>query len=177
MPELARTIEQLDHRIYRSVRARYGDRRSVDVSKALSWTGEHAAGWLALGLAGALVDQPRRGAWLRATATVAGAHVASMAIKRVVRRPRPNGPGMEPLVHTAGKHSFPSSHATSSAAAVVAFASLAPTAAVAPVAGAVCFSRLVVGVHYPSDVIGGAALGAGLAAVGRSWIAKGSSRG
>ncbi|WP_395294929.1 phosphatase PAP2 family protein [Kitasatospora hibisci] len=173
MPQFLRALERADHKVHRSVRERFNDQRSVNASKALSWTGEHAAGWIALGLAGAVLDSDRRGRWLRATATVAGAHAASMAVKRVVRRPRPNGPGMEPLVKTAGQHSFPSSHATSSAAAVVAFASLLPASAVAPVAGAMCFSRLVVGVHYMTDVVGGAALGAAVAAAGRSWIAKG----
>ncbi|MER7667885.1 phosphatase PAP2 family protein [Kitasatospora sp. NPDC096128] len=173
MAQILRALQRVDNQVHRSVRERFGDKRSVDVSKALSWTGEHAAGWLALGVAGAIVDSERRGSWLRATAAVAGAHAASMAVKRVVRRPRPNGPGMEPLVKTAGKHSFPSSHATSSAAAVVAFAPLLPAATIAPVAGAVCFSRLVVGVHYMSDVVGGAALGAAVAAAGRSWITKG----
>jgi len=33
--------------------------------------GEHALLWLALGAAGAALDRPRRGAWLRATAVVA----------------------------------------------------------------------------------------------------------
>jgi len=89
-------------------------------AKGLSWTGEHGAVWLAAGLAGAAADRDRRAAWLRATALVAGAHVTSMAVKRVVRRPRPELPGAAPLVRTAGRHSFPSSHATSSVAAVVA---------------------------------------------------------
>ncbi|GAA3027648.1 phosphatase PAP2 family protein [Kitasatospora albolonga] len=175
MTELPQAVTEFDHRVYRAVRARFGDQRSVDVSRALSWAGEHAAGWLALGLAGAVVDSERRGSWLRATGAVAGAHLASMAIKRVVRRPRPNGPGMEPLVTTAGKHSFPSSHATSSAAAAVAFAPLLPTTVVGAAAGAVCFSRLVVGVHYPSDVLSGAALGAAVAGASRNWIAKGTT--
>ncbi|GAA4947213.1 hypothetical protein GCM10023238_11950 [Streptomyces heliomycini] len=78
--------------------------------------------WLAVGLAGAAVDRPRRGAWLRGTALTAGAHVAGSLVKRVVRRPRPTH--VEPLVGTVGRHSFPSSHATSSAAAAVAFGAL-----------------------------------------------------
>ncbi|MFI6445070.1 phosphatase PAP2 family protein [Kitasatospora sp. NPDC050543] len=175
LPELHR----LDDRVHRAVRGHFGDPASatvtatVTVSKTLSWCGEHAGGWIVLGLAGAAVDTERRGNWLRATGTVAAAHLASMAIKRVVRRPRPGGPGLEPLVSTAGRHSFPSSHATSSAAAALAFAPLLPVSALAPAAGAVCLSRLVVGVHYLSDVAGGAALGAGIAAAGRSWISKG----
>jgi len=38
------------------------------------------------------------------------------------------------------------------------------------IAGLVSFTRIYTGVHYPSDVLGGAALGAGLAAL--VWMAK-----
>ncbi len=33
-----------------------------------------------------------------------------------------------------------------------------------------CASRLVVGVHYPTDVAAGAALGALSAGIGRAWV-------
>ncbi len=116
------------------------------------------------------MDRPRRGAWLRGTALTAGAHLVSMGVKRVVRRPRPTH--VTPLVRTAGRHSFPSSHATSAAAAAVAFGALGVRAAW-PLAAAVCVSRLVVGVHYPSDVAAGAALGALTAGLGADWMRGG----
>ncbi|MFC5719840.1 phosphatase PAP2 family protein [Streptomyces gamaensis] len=173
MSDLRSAVAKADRRISLAVRGRFADERSVTASRALSWCGEHAAGWLAIGLAGAAVDRERRGQWLRATGVVAGAHLTSMAVKRVVRRPRPHGPGLEPLVKTAGKHSFPSSHAASSAAAAVAFGSMLPAPALRTAAAAMCFSRLVVGVHYPSDVVGGAAMGAAVARAGRRWISAG----
>ena len=60
---------------------------------------------------------------------------------------------------TPSKLSFPSSHATSSTAALVSMADL--TGKKAPLAGvpAMGFSRLVLGVHYPSDVIVGTLIG------------------
>ncbi|WP_203350727.1 phosphatase PAP2 family protein, partial [Streptomyces sp. S-9] len=113
-----------------------------------------------------------RGAWLRGTALTAGAHAASSVVKRVVRRPRPAH--VEPLVGTVGRHSFPSSHATSAAAAAVAFGALGARA-VPPLAAAVCVSRLVAGVHYPSDVAAGAALGALTARLGARWMTGGTA--
>ncbi|MFI7012848.1 phosphatase PAP2 family protein [Streptomyces sp. NPDC050164] len=160
-------LHDMDHRIVSALRACGTDPRVAGAARALSWAGEHAALWLAAGLASAAVDGRRRGAWLRGTALTAGAHLVSMGVKRVVRRPRPAH--VEPLVRTAGRHSFPSSHATSAAAAAVAFGALGARA-VPPLAAAVCVSRLVAGVHYPSDVAAGAALGALTARLGARWM-------
>ncbi|WP_328659016.1 phosphatase PAP2 family protein [Streptomyces sp. NBC_00334] len=164
-------LDDMDHRIVTALRARGTDPRVAGAARALSRAGEHGALWLAAGLAAAAVDTPRRTAWLRGTALTAGAHVVSMGVKRVVRRPRP--PHVEPLVRTAGRHSFPSSHATSAAAAAVVFGALG-VRAVWPLAAAVCASRLVAGVHYPSDVAAGAALGALTARLGADWMRGGT---
>jgi hypothetical protein len=140
----------------------------VAAARGMSLFGEHAAGWLALGGLGALVDRRRRRDWLTAAAGVAAAHGASIAVKRVVRRPRPADPRVRVLVGTPSRLSFPSAHATSTAAAAVLYGrllgrrgrSLALPLAVPPMA----VSRLVLGVHYPTDVAAGALLGAGVAA-------------
>ncbi|MES5816519.1 phosphatase PAP2 family protein [Streptomyces sp. RG80] len=164
-------LGDLDHRALSALRACGGHPRVAGGARALSRAGEHGALWLAAGLAGAAVDGARRGSWLRATALIAGAHVVSMGVKRVVRRPRPAH--VEPLVRTAGRHSFPSSHATSATAAAVAFGALG-VGAVRPLAAAMCLSRVVVGVHYPSDVAAGAALGALTARAGARWMRGGA---
>ncbi|MEU9590113.1 phosphatase PAP2 family protein [Streptomyces sp. NPDC048219] len=164
-------LDDMDHRIVTALRACGTDPRVAAAARALSWAGEHGALWVAAGLASAAVDRPRRAAWLRGTALTAGAHLASMGVKRVVRRPRPAH--VQPLVRTAGRHSFPSSHATSAAAAAVVFGALGVRAAW-PLAAAVCVSRLVVGVHYPSDVAAGAALGALTARLGADWMRGGT---
>ncbi|TGB09450.1 phosphatase PAP2 family protein [Streptomyces sp. MZ04] len=171
-------MHDMDHRLLSALRDCGSDTRVAAAARALSWTGEHGALWLVAGLAGAAVDRERRGAWLRGTALTAAAHLASMGVKRVVRRPRPGADtGVAPLVRTAGRHSFPSSHATSAAAATVAYGALSPVGArfVPPVAAAMCVSRMVVGVHYPSDVAAGAALGALTARVGAAWMNGGRS--
>lgn len=170
MRHLESAAERADHHLLTALRRCAADPYVAGAAKGLSRAGEHGALWLAAGLAGAGAagaDRDLRRAWLRATALVAVAHVASMAVKRVVRRPRPQG--QAPLVRTAGRHSFPSSHAASSVAAAVAFAPLLPRGPVPPLAAAVCVSRLVAGVHYPTDVACGALLGGALARLGRDW--------
>ncbi|MYS28454.1 phosphatase PAP2 family protein, partial [Streptomyces sp. SID7804] len=62
-----RGLHRMDHRIVTALRACGGDPRVAGAARVLSWAGEHGALWLAAGLAGAVVDRPRRGAWLRGT--------------------------------------------------------------------------------------------------------------
>ncbi|PRX47925.1 5'-phosphoribosyl-monophospho-decaprenol phosphatase [Prauserella shujinwangii] len=132
---------------------------SVRAARVLSHFGEHSAGWFALGLLGAAVDRRRRADWLTAAAGVVGSHAASIAVKRVVRRPRPDDPSVTVGVGTPSKLSFPSSHATSTTAAAVLYSELTGRNLVPALVPPMLASRLVLGVHYPTDVLAGAVLG------------------
>ena len=148
----------------------------VATARGMSLFGEHAAGWLALGLIGAAADGSRRREWLTAAAGVALAHGASIGVKRVVRRPRPDHPAVEVLVGTPSKLSFPSAHATSTTAAAVLYGGLLGTPLTAAVVPPMAVSRLVLGVHYPSDVVAGSALGAAVALLTRR-MTRGKAQG
>jgi membrane-associated phospholipid phosphatase len=150
-----------------AVQRRLGAGPVVATARGMSHFGEHAGGWLALGLLGALVDRSRRRDWFTATAGVAAAHGASIAVKRVVRRPRPDHPRVQVLVGTPSRLSFPSAHATSTTAAAVLFGGLLGRRITFAVVPPMALSRLVLGVHYPTDVAAGALLGAGVAAATR----------
>jgi membrane-associated phospholipid phosphatase len=128
--------------------------------------GEHAGIWLAIGAAGAALDRPRRGRWERAAGTVAATYALNTAIKLVVRRRRPRLAGLPPLTATPTKFSFPSAHASTSFAAALLYARLGTDApALYALASGLSLSRLYLGVHYPSDVLAGAALGTAIAAI------------
>ena len=132
---------------------------TVKIARGMSHFGEHSIGWFAAGLVGAAVDKAHRKDWLTAAAGVVGAHAASIAVKRVVRRPRPADPSVEVLVGTPSRLSFPSSHATSTTAAAVLYSGLTGRNLVPALVPPMLASRLVLGVHYPTDVLAGAALG------------------
>lgn len=128
-------------------------------ARGLSHAGEHAGAWLAAAAVGAAVDRRRRRDWVRAGAAVFAAHAISVVVKRVARRVRPLHDELTTHVSTPSRWSFPSSHATSTTAAAVVFAPLLGrwTALLPPV---MAWSRMVLGVHYPTDVLSGTALGA-----------------
>jgi membrane-associated phospholipid phosphatase len=142
----------------------------VAASRGMSLFGEHAAGWLVAGLLGAAVDRPRRRDWLYAAAGVAFAHGASIGIKRVVRRPRPADESVQVLAGTPSTLSFPSSHACSTTAAAVLYGGLLGSRLPAAVIPPMLVSRLVLGVHFPSDVLAGSALGAAVGGFTRRLI-------
>ena len=129
-------------------------------ARALSHFGEHSAGWIGVSVLGALLQPKRRRAWLTAGVGAFLAHAAAVVIKRVVKRERPHHPSIAVNVSTPSRLSFPSAHATSTTAAAVVLARASgvrlPVLVVPPMA----VSRLVLGVHYPTDVLTGVAVGA-----------------
>lgn len=132
----------------------------VPVAQGLSYFGEHALGWMGLAAAGAAVDKKRRREWVALGVSAFTAHAASVVIKRVVRRKRPSDQRIRIGVGTPSKLSFPSSHASSTSAALVSLAML--TKSPIPLVGVpiMMLARMVLGVHYPTDTLAGAAIGA-----------------
>lgn len=129
-------------------------------ARGLSHFGEHALGWMGMGALGALIDAPRRAQWVRLVAAAFVSHAISVVVKRIVRRKRPHDPRIKIGVGTPSKLSFPSSHATSTSAALVSLARI--TRNPLPLLGipVMMVSRMVLGVHYPTDVATGALVGA-----------------
>jgi membrane-associated phospholipid phosphatase len=149
----------LDLAIYRRVRSLGHTAETVRWMRRYSRLGEHGALWLAIGACGAAADAGNRRRWVRATGCVGGAYLVSTSIKLAIGRRRPLVEDLPHLMVTPTGLSFPSSHSASSFAAAQAFGALLPPAPLLGAAAAMAFSRLYLGVHYPSDVAAGAALG------------------
>jgi membrane-associated phospholipid phosphatase len=133
---------------------------AVSAARGMSHFGEHALGWIAIGGIGALVDADRREKWASVAVGAVGAHAASIVVKRISRRRRPTHPSVRIGVSTPSKFSFPSSHATSTTAAALLIGRATGLPVAAAIVPSMLVSRLVLGVHYPSDVVVGSALGA-----------------
>jgi undecaprenyl-diphosphatase len=151
---------ELDRRLTVLARTRGHAPRCERAVAAYSRLGEHAACWLALGAVGALTSRGRRRReWARGAVIVTNSYALNFAVKLAVGRPRPQFDGLPSLTSTVSRLSFPSAHATTSFAAARAYRGLAPTPALYAAAVAFAVSRPYLGVHYPSDVLFGAALG------------------
>ncbi|MFZ1927157.1 MAG: phosphatase PAP2 family protein [Solirubrobacteraceae bacterium] len=132
-----------------------------------SLLGEHAGVWLVLGAAESLRSSgERRSRWARATGAVAGTYAANTALKLIVRRVRPELPGLPALTSTPTRFSFPSAHSSTSFAGALAYSRVGfPATPLYALAVGLALSRLYLGVHYPSDVLAGALLGLAIAEV------------
>ncbi|APU20606.1 bifunctional phosphatase PAP2/diacylglycerol kinase family protein [Actinoalloteichus sp. GBA129-24] len=143
--------------------------------KELGTAANHSLLWFTAASVLALRKGPtRRAAW-RGLAAIAGASALANAVgKPLFPRRRPAVelvPESRRYRNPPRSSSFPSGHAASAAAFATAVAMESPRTArvVAPLAAAVAFSRVHTGVHWPSDVLGGALLGAAVAGATRRW--------
>lgn len=115
-----------------------------------------------------------------------GAWLVAQAAKTRVKRERPyEAEGVVRLIRPPTGSSYPSGHAAVSAATMAVIAADGGNAVRAAARGLALFvaaSRIYVGVHYPSDVIGGTGMGLLLARVWRTtarrlWRVAVASRG
>ena len=165
---LARALAKVDLRLYRLLRENGHDPAVELPIRRFSHLGEHAAIWLAIGVAAAALDRRQRAEWLGATRTVLYAYALNTMLKTVVRRKRPHLEKLPALIATPTSLSFPSAHASSSFAAARAFSSLMPGSPLYAGATAMALSRVYLGMHYPSDIAAGALLGTLVGSTGRA---------
>lgn len=118
-----------------------------------------------------------RGLW--GAGTVAASGVLEQIVKNVACRARPSAPGAGLFFATFpcfpasyAYASFPSGHATTAFATAVVLAAWYPRQAVVFVGLAVLvgLSRILLGAHFPSDVLAGALLGSGVALVVYQYV-------
>ena len=153
-------MENADLRLLRAMRTRGHTPQAERAAKALGKAGNNGAIWFALGVVLAILDPAQREAWLICAFVGPLAIGVNYVAKALAKRPRPVLEGLPPLGGAPSSLSFPSAHATSSFAAATAMTRVDTLGALDFVlALALSLGRPYLGMHYPSDVLAGAAFG------------------
>lgn len=135
--------------------------------RGITTLGNAGAVWIAISLLLLVPKKTRRIGCMGLLALVLSLLFNNMLLKHLIARSRPYDciRGLIPLITPPTDYSFPSGHtAASFAVGVLLFRKLPkrygiPALVLAALIG---FSRLYLGVHYPSDVLAGALLGTGI---------------
>ena len=133
------------------------------VMQGITALGDDGIFWIALTAVLLIFKKTRRAGLCCALALILDLLAVNIVLKPLIARPRPYAVLGEITAITTlpGDHSFPSGHSAASFAAAWALLRarwrMGPAALV--LAALIALSRLYVGVHYPTDVICGAAIG------------------
>ncbi len=132
--------------------------------KIATFLGNGGILWLTACACLLLRQQTRRAALTALLSLVFSVLVCNAFLKNLVERARPFNkiPGLQFLIRKPHDFSFPSGHTSSSFAAATVFLALLPMWAGVTallIAMTIAFSRMYLGVHYPSDVFCGMVLG------------------
>ncbi len=131
----------------------------------VTYIGELGACWIFLGLSLLFIKKYRRAGALILLSLIAATLLGEVLIKNIVCRPRPFqyiSSGFPLLIPPPSGYSFPSGHTCASfAAATALFLQHKRQGALCfLLAALIGFSRVFLWVHFPSDVLAGALLGA-----------------
>lgn len=133
------------------------------VMRFISALGENGFVWILLFFALLLFRKTRRNGAVVGVSLFLMLLLGNILIKNIVARPRPFQvyDSVQLLIAPPSGYSFPSGHTASSFAAVFAlmFAGSRLWKWMLPLAVLIAFSRLYLFVHFPTDILGGIALG------------------
>ncbi|MCH8984717.1 MAG: phosphatase PAP2 family protein [Acidobacteria bacterium] len=177
----ARVIDELD-RVDRGIYAAIADSPTPTIDEPLgrlSNSANYSMIWIAAAAVMSVLGgrRGRRAALSGLVSIGVTSAVVNQGVKRLADRPRPDRDGEDVpetrFVHMPESTSFPSGHSASGFAFATTVGSSLPVlgAALRFLAGAVAYSRVHTGVHYPGDVVIGSLIGGSIGGL-VSWVTR-----
>ena len=135
-----------------------------DMRKGITFLGDGGWFWIVLGVVLLIPKKTRKSGFTALLALIIGSVITNLVLKTAVARIRPYDAveGLVPLVKKLRDYSFPSGHTCASFSCAVVYYKMYPDIkgkGAMVLAVLIALSRLYVGVHYPTDVLGGAIVG------------------
>lgn len=155
------------------------------IFKGITHLGDAGIFWIVLTIILLCFKRTRKAGIYSACALIGSLVVNNLILKNLVDRTRPYEvvEGLKCIVSPAHDASFPSGHTGASFASAVAMCRQIPkkfAILLIILAALIAFSRLYIGIHYPTDILGGLVTGVGLGVlvniVGDRICAKHSER-
>ena len=157
---ILQSIQQLDGEILLLIQQYLRTDMLTPFMKSVTFLGNGGWFWILCAVVLLAVPKTRKTGYAAALSLIFGAIVTNLLLKNIVARPRPFAEieALIPMITKPKDFSFPSGHTTASFAVALVMLRMLPKKFGIPavvLAVLVAFSRLYLGVHYPTDVLTG----------------------
>ena len=176
MNTFLQSVQNLDGEILLQIQQHLRTDMLTPFMKIVTFLGNGGWFWILCAVVLLAVPKTRKTGYAAVLSLIFGVIVTNLLLKNIVARPRPFAEieALIPLIAKPTDFSFPSGHTTASFAVALVMLRMLPKKIGIPavvLAALVAFSRLYLGVHYPTDVLVGfvvALVGSSLAV----WIVR-----
>lgn len=176
MNTFLQSVQNLDGEILLQIQQHLRTDMLTPLMKFVTFLGNGGWFWILCAVVLLAIPKTRKTGYAAVLSLIFGVIVTNLLLKNIVARPRPFAEieALIPLIAKPTDFSFPSGHTTASFAVALVMLRMLPKKIGIPavvLAALVAFSRLYLGVHYPTDVLVGfvVALVGSLLAV---WIVR-----
>ena len=160
MNTFLQSVQNLDGEILLQIQQHLRTDMLTPFMKSVTFLGNGGWFWILCAVVLLAIPKTRKTGYAAVLSLIFGVIVTNLLLKNIVARPRPFAEieALIPLIAKPTDFSFPSGHTTASFAVALVMLRMLPKKIGIPavvLAALVAFSRLYLGVHYPTDVLAG----------------------
>ena len=158
MNTFLQSVQNLDGEILLQIQQHLRTDMLTPLMKFVTFLGNGGWFWILCAVVLLAIPKTRKTGYAAVLSLIFGVIVTNLLLKNIVARPRPFAEieALIPLIAKPTDFSFPSGHTTASFAVALVMLRMLPKKIGIPavvLAALVAFSRLYLGVHYPTDVL------------------------